>query len=445
MLSSVSPSGCRCHEAPCATRRAVSVSILFFCGLFARVVLARALLAPVVLVLSGILFHDAVAAEPEVLLVSAWHGNTIARYDATTGEPLGSFDPDGQAELSRAHSVRLGPDGLVYVASFSGDKVTRFDPVTGEFVDDFVPAGTAGLSSAADALHGPDGDLFVASFDNDTVLRFDGDSGAYLGEFVAAGSGGLEQPELMTFGPNGNLFVSSRYAGILEFDGMTGDFVRVFVVPVPGVFDDLHVILFGPDGRAYVSSFENDEVRRFDATTGDFVDVFVAAGSGGLDRAHAMAFGIDGDFYVTSFATDQVLRYDGVSGAFRDVFVDAGPEGPNGPSHLLFVPVPALRLSSLEPGIAGSPSAITASGAGPGERVLFFRARRAGITPTPGCPDLNGLLLAPKLVRKLDADASGVATLTGTVPLSLSGRELVMQAIVKSSCRRSNVVKVRIP
>ena len=401
--------------------------------------------APFLAVLLAAALFPISAAGAESVLITSWHGNAVHRYDAVTGELIERLDPPGLAQLSRAHSVRLGPDGLLYVSSFSGDKVSRFDPATGAFVDDFIGAGVEGLSAAADALHGPDGDLYVCSYDNDNVLRFDGQTGAFVSEFIPTGSGGLDQGELMEFGPNGNLYIASRTAGILEFDGATGDFVRVFIPVAPGALEDPHVIVFGWDGLAYVSSFETDEVRRYDGETGEFLDVFVTAGSGGLARAHAMAFGIDGNFYVTSFGNDRVLRYDGVSGEFLDVFIGLDEDAPDGPSHMLFVPVPELRLSSLEPGTVGSVSTIEAKGAAAGERVLFFRGRRAEPTPVPGCPDLDGLLAEPRLVRKVTADGAGTATLTGTVPPSFAGRTVLLQAIVKSSCRRSNVVKVRIP
>lgn len=391
--------------------------------------------------------QGALATEPsEKLLISTFASpTTINEYNANTGKFLGVLDPRREAKLRRAHSIRLGPDGLLYVSNYTGDKISRFEPISGLFVDTFVPMGSGGLDGPTDALHGSDGHLYVVSYLNNSVSRFDGETGEYLDEFVPPGSGGLNQPEIAAFGPSGHLYIACRTEGILQYNGVTGEFMRVFIPHGVDGVNDPHVIIFGPDGKAYVAMFGGNSVHRFDAITGEYIDQFIAPGSGGIQQPHGMAFGIDGDFYVTSFATNEIIRFDGATGKFRDVFMTTGTGGPYRPTHLLFIPMPELQLTDPKPGKIGVNNIIMATGATPGDPVHFYLAKQAGLTPIPGCTDISVLLENPKLLGVKVVNDQGVASIDGPLPPRLSGQTMLIGAISPSSCKRSNVVKFVFP
>jgi outer membrane protein assembly factor BamB len=75
----------------------------------------------------------------------------IDRFDGLTGEFLGTFAMGtwGTDEIELA----FGPDRNLYVTSgFIGNSVLRFDGSTGQFIDEIVPAGSDGLSNATALL-----------------------------------------------------------------------------------------------------------------------------------------------------------------------------------------------------------------------------------------------------------------------------------------------------
>ena len=109
----------------------------------------------------------------------------------------------------------------------------------------------------------------------------------------------------------------------------------------------------------------------------------------------------------------------------------------------LMTPVnPTLQLSDAIPGIAGQVNSLEVSGVTPGTRVYFTYSRFGGGALIPGCDvSVNALQIEnPKLAGSAVADANGVAKLTGKVPASLSGRELLFQAVVVGRCEISNLV-----
>ena len=265
----------------------------------------------------------------EGFFVSNLANSSISRFDATTGDFIEIFVPDGSGGLVASYDLTVGPDGHLYIASFSTDEVLRYNGATGDFIDIFASEGA--LDGPRDLTFGPDGNLYVNSSETDKVLRYDGQTGDFIDVF--ASEGGLDSPEAVTFGPDGNLYVSDGFFGkILRYDGQTGDFIDVFASD--DGFYSPDGFTFGPDGNLYVTELFN-RVLRFDGQTGDFIDVFVPDGSGGLDFARDVTFGPDGNLYVSSSNTDEILRYDGVTGEFIDLF--AYNDSLDHPVGLIFV------------------------------------------------------------------------------------------------------------
>ena len=120
----------------------------------------------------AVLFCAAAASGGEIdLLVGDRASNSILRFDAESGDPLGTF---------AAMPGRFRPNGI---------------------------------------RSGPQGDLYVSAasrFDTDVILRYDGQSGALLGKF-AAGSG-IDSPMDLLFGPDGNSLSKPAFLGALLRD-----------------------------------------------------------------------------------------------------------------------------------------------------------------------------------------------------------------------------------
>ena len=160
------------------------------------------------------------------LLVGDRASNSILRFDAQSGDPLGTFA--AMPGRYRPNGVTLGPDRDLYVSATSRldeDVVLRYDGRSGALLGKFA-AGN-GLDSPMDLLFGPDGNLYVANGVGDNVLRFDGRTGAFIDVFSSGG--GLDGPTGIVFGADGNLYVNSLGRGeVLRYDGRSGAFIDVF-------------------------------------------------------------------------------------------------------------------------------------------------------------------------------------------------------------------------
>lgn len=265
-----------------------------------------------------------------------------------------------------AFGVSYATADPVYVSSFESDSVLKFDADTGAPLGVFVPAGSGGLNGPTGLTFGPDGHLYVSSFTfNNSVLKFHGKSGRFLGVFVEGSSGGLQGPTDLRFGPDGNLYVASSYAGgVFRYDGGTGAFIDKFTTAPSGaegirwrknfVYVSSHVsnnVLkfngrtgaligpvvdafpdwatgfdFGPDGNIYVASFFDDSVMKFNFQTGQFLGTFATNCLG----PELIAFGPNGDLYVASYFADAVDVFDGLTGTWKRSIFGQGLAGPFG-------------------------------------------------------------------------------------------------------------------
>jgi DNA-binding beta-propeller fold protein YncE len=263
------------------------------------------------------------------LNVSCFFSNDIRRFDAITGEYLGSYATGNG--LNGPQDLLWGPDGNLYVTTAYTNSVRRFNARTGEFMGAFVNDGSGGMQNAQGMAFGPDGNLYVSSHGTRDVKRYSGRTGEFIDNFVRAGAGGLSRPSTLRFGPDRNLYVSS-YAtnSVKRYDGVTGEFIDDFAsgngLLEPGEF------AWGPDGNFYVCS-RSSEIKRFDGKTGEFIDNFVSRGSGGLDTPLGITFGPGGKLYVSD-KTSTIKRYSAKTGAFLDVFI--GIAGKVDPVKLLF-------------------------------------------------------------------------------------------------------------
>ncbi|MEZ6134980.1 MAG: PKD domain-containing protein [Pirellulaceae bacterium] len=142
--------------------------------------------------LSGL---DAILFAPNGnLLVSGSSSNSIARYDGITGNYLDTLIPAGTGGLSSILTMRIGPDGNLYVGTnANGGNILRFDSLNGNYLGQVISSGLvsvlpAGFAFAADNL------LYVSDLGSQSVLKVDLDSGAVLGTLISAGTGNLATP-----------------------------------------------------------------------------------------------------------------------------------------------------------------------------------------------------------------------------------------------------------
>jgi len=282
------------------------------------------------------------AAPAEELLVADFGGDAVARFDAATGEPKGTWTQ--APELDGALGMTLGDDGAVYVASEEANSVLRFDGASGDFIDVFIGDDprtqvdeTGGLQGPGAVLFGPDGALYVSSFDGDAVLRYDGATGEFIDVFVAEGAGGLNGPDAgMVFGSDGALYVPSYYSDqVLRFDGITGDTLGAFT-PDDGSIKRPRTLLFVGE-HLLVTSEGSGEVVRYSAESGAYVDALVPNSAGLLAEPAGMAQTADGTLMVVSLGDRTVEAFDPSTGEHLGTRVSAD-SGLNTPTHLIVRP-----------------------------------------------------------------------------------------------------------
>jgi hypothetical protein len=104
-----------------------------------------------------------------------------------------------------------------------------------------------------------------------------------------------------------------------------------------------------------------------------------------------------------------------------------------------------LDLTEPDPGIPGQSSTISVRNAGANADVQFFFGFSAGSTPVPGCSGLNLGLNNARGLQPVQADASGIATLTVTVPSGASGRTAMLQAADLTNCNISDIETFTFP
>jgi hypothetical protein len=262
--------------------------------------------------------------------------NSVLRFSGTTGAPFpapgksgATFVSPGAGGLTEARQIAFAPDGSLIVASALTNSVLRFDATTGEPLGALIASGVGGLHSPRGLLFHSDGYLYVTSVGQDapgpgtdSVLRFDALTGAPAGVsgqpgdavFISSGSGGLDNPSHIIF-HNGDFYVSSTASlttnSVLRY-AADGSFLGPFVPTGSGG-------LAGPvdmdfrGGYLYVTSWTNDQVLRYRESDGAFVDV-IAAGNG-LIRPINLLFDADGNMLVSSAGSDEIRRYGAASQA----------------------------------------------------------------------------------------------------------------------------------
>jgi sugar lactone lactonase YvrE len=195
-----------------------------------------------------------------VLYVSNRNEGTILHYDVVTGAPIGAglfatlpdnppIEPEGDPVQAGPGTLKIGPDGLLYVADNTGTRIHRYNTATGALVDTPV-SGLSGVGGIGFASNGKIISTdFFPDFDgipNQNAVYFD--TGTPPSQLVPAAFSTLTGPNGLLVNDDDSFWVADLFSNrVVKFDSGGID-VDSIDIPFPEDVDpqNLPTGSFGP-------------------------------------------------------------------------------------------------------------------------------------------------------------------------------------------------------
>lgn len=286
--------------------------------------------------LAAALFAVPAFGSQTIAIVSDLGGNQLFRFDAETGQYLGSFG--GGFFSSGPAGMTIASDGQLYVGDLGSNGIMRFDPLTGQYEGSIgVGMATGVLGLTADG----NGNIYASS--GTTIYRYQANTGLYEGQ-VGTGwsSGGYYS---LACSSDGSLYASGD-GSVFRFESSTGVFEGQ--VGSGYVAQDNYSLALDPSGGLYAASSTNKSMLHFIADTGLYDGSF---GSGMLNLATGCAYDFaSNSILVDDFGSGMIRRYSAADGTYENSF-GLGAGAPYG-IVILSVPEPA-GIGLLAVGLAG--------------------------------------------------------------------------------------------
>jgi sugar lactone lactonase YvrE len=253
-----------------------------------------------------------------VMFVADRTANRIVQFDGVTGEWLGEV-----AAVDRPSSMRLGPDGMLYVAGFGRSEILRVDARSGAAAGSFFQ-NTEILEEPVE-LTFQGSELVVLGNDTQNAIVID-PTGAMVRD---VGYPDMRGAHDFVFGNDGMLYVATEYDVVLGTAIQVWDLAAGAMVHRFGTQRQIANAtgIVALDDALYVTDYERGRLIRFDAERPEVLAV-------GLVHPISLEVGLDGLFYVTD--ERGIHRYDR-EGNYVSLFVPIG-EQLVGPRSVTFVP-----------------------------------------------------------------------------------------------------------
>lgn len=289
------------------------------------------------------------------LFVSGYF-STVHVFDACTGAYL--RDLDARTRIQGAQSIRVGPDGLLYVISEETSTIHKYRADTLEYAGVFATTGAIGPTGLAFDAQGK---AYVGGYKSQDVKRFSS-AGVLEAAVMAPRSAGLGGPDNgLTFGPDGNLYVPGYDShNVVRYDPRTGQTTEAVPARAGGIRNTRGLLATKDGSGFYITAEGSGMLLRWTLATGE-VTVLRA----GLTRPTGIAWAPDGNLLVVD--GDTVAKLDPATGATLSTLVAPGSGGITGPTFLAVVPVSAI--ATVDAAQVGTQYWVVANGAFNG-RVL---------------------------------------------------------------------------
>jgi WD40 repeat protein len=232
------------------------------------------------------------------MVASASDDQTVRRWDATTGKPIGS---PLTGHTGPVYGVAFSPDGKT-IASAGDLTVRRWDTATGR------PMGQplAGHTSAVNAVaFSPDGKTIASASSDQTIRLWDAATGAPIGSPLTGHTGRVLG---VAFSPDGKTIASaSSDLTVRLWDTATG---KPLGEPLTGHTSEINGVAFSPDGKTIASASRDWAVRRWETATGKQFDKL----KGNTGPVYGVAFSPDGKMIASGSGDGTVRLWDPATG-----------------------------------------------------------------------------------------------------------------------------------
>ena len=267
------------------------------------------------------------------LLVADRDADAVFRYDAATGEYLDLVATGAAIGAERPSSVRLGPDGFLYVIGFERAAVARLRLEGGAAAELFFRDSSV-LEEPVELLF-RGGDVVVLGNDTRNAVVV-GPDGALATDF---GYPDMRAAHDFLLAPDDLLYVGIDSHPAFGTSIQVWDPAARARVADFGQLDDIASatgLALGPDGLLYACDSYRDQVLSFDRATGRLASVVVDGSAATLQGPVSLDFAPDGTLFVIDELGVAVI--DPNTGAVVSRLIEVGDGHLVRPRNLTFLP-----------------------------------------------------------------------------------------------------------
>ncbi len=242
-----------------------------------------------------------VAFSPDgTMIASGSEDGTVRRWDARTGQPIG---PPLTGHADQVEAVAFSPDSAMIATASIDRTVRRWDARTGQPIGPPLTGHTDQVEAVA---FSPDGTMIASGSEDHTVRRWDARIGAPIGQPLTEHT---DQVEGVAFSPDSKTIASASLDQTVRlWDAQTGQPIGQ---PLIGHTDAVLGVAFSPDGAMIASASWDRTVRRWTIVTGKPIGPHL---TGHIESVEAVAFSPDGTTIASASGDHTVRLWDAVTG-----------------------------------------------------------------------------------------------------------------------------------
>lgn len=224
------------------------------------------------------------------------------------GQYLYSF---GEGLLVEPHTVRIDPEGNVWITDFQIHQVFKFAP-DGTLLQSFGVRGKRGrdathFNGPTDVAFAPNGNIYISDgYGNSRIVRLSHD-GTYLGDFGNWGTrnGLFRIPHSVAVDAAGRVYVADRTNKRIQLFTGEGTFLAAWKLK-----DKPNSLFITPDQHLYVANWKSDSVSVLDLAGHQLLKWGRSGRTPGrLNEPHMLSVDNDGDVFIAEAGSKRVQEF----------------------------------------------------------------------------------------------------------------------------------------